>query len=150
MNPAHVHLVLTHFPIAGLFFSLLLLAIAKVRRSQEWIGAGLLLLVFSAVLCIPLYLSGEGAEEVAEHISGVSRHDIHEHEEAAEKALVAILVLGSAALAALVWCAKKGTFPQRAVNYVFLLGVFVFALVAWTANLGGSIRHTEIHQNEIH
>ena len=143
MNVAHLHLILNHVPVLGTAFGLGLLTFALWRKSEEVKKAALGLFVISALLAIPVYLTGEPAEEIVEELPDVSHANIEEHEEAAEVAFIGVLALGVAALAGLVW--RRGrTVPTGFASGILAASVAVCGLMAWTANLGGQVRHTEI------
>ena len=145
MDLAHLHLLLNHVPVTAAVFGLVVLAAGILSRSIGVRNVGLGFLVLSAVSAIPVYLTGESAEEVVEGIQGVTEGFIDQHQSAAEVSLGLAIVSGIIALAAL--------FPMRGA-YARLRGFLVLgalfasvltcASMAWTANLGGQIRHTEI------
>ncbi len=145
MNDAHLHLLVNHVPILGTLFALLLGAYGAVRRQPAVVRASFLALVVCGAFAFVAEETGDDAEEVVEEIAGITHATIHEHEEAAEKAMWASLALALAALGVLVWrrsAPEIGTVP----TVVVLLGAAaVFGLMAWTGNLGGEIRHTEIN-----
>jgi hypothetical protein len=118
MNLARLHLILNHAPELGTAFGLGLLLYGVWRRSDELKKAALGVLVIVSLLAIPAYLTGEPAEEVVESLPGDAKAIIERHDDAAVYALSGILVLGAS--------------------------VTVGGLMAWTANLGGEIRHSEI------
>jgi hypothetical protein len=143
MNEAQQHLLLNHLPVLGSLFCLLLLAYGLVRRSDEVQKVALGALVLVALLAIPTYLTGEPAEELVEHLPGVSESYIEAHESMAKIALVASLVLGVLALGGLI--VSRGCAVPSAFAVLVLLGNLAsFGLMAYTAHLGGQIRHTEI------
>lgn len=142
MDAAHIHLLLNHGPVVGTVFAILLLTWAALRRNPELTRAALGAFVLLALLGGVVYLTGEPAEEVVEGLPGVSEALIERHEEAALAATLALGVFGALALTVLV-VYRRG-FP-RAVPLVMLALSFVpMALMGWTANLGGQIRHEEI------
>lgn len=149
MNPAHAHIILTHFPIAGIFFGLLILFISWRGQRGEWAAFGLSLLVVAALFTIPLYLTGESAEEVVEHIAGVSESLIEKHEGSAEVSLILIEILGGLSLVALFLQCKRQTISLVLIRNLLFFGLIVFAQLGWTANLGGEIRHSEIRSDAI-
>ena len=144
MSDVHLHLLLNHVPILGTLFALLLGAYGAVRRQPSVVRAAFLALVFCGAVALAAKETGEGAEDAVEEIAGVSEQAIHDHEEAADKATIASIALALLALGVLVWRRREdelGTGPTVAV----LVGAaVVFGLMAWTGNLGGQIRHTEI------
>ena len=143
MNAAHFHLLLNHIPVVGAFFSLLLLAAAVARRSEELKKAALWALVVVAAFAIPTYLTGEPAEMVIMDLPDVTEAVVDQHQDAAKVALALVLAGGVAALAGLVvWRAKA--VPHWFAVALLAWSVAVLGVLAWTANLGGKIRHTEL------
>ena len=68
MNGAHLHLVLNHFPVIGLIFCLAMLMAGILRKSEELTRTGMVILIAVAVIAIPVYLTGEPAEEIVERL----------------------------------------------------------------------------------
>ncbi len=144
MSAAHFHIVFTHAIVVMSILGVLILAWALLRKNHDIRTVGLSLILVGGLLGIPVYLTGESAEEVAEEIAGISHEVIHEHEEAAELTFIGMEVLAAAALAALLISARRKSTGQGAAIGVLVLGVIVGFLLARTANLGGEIRHSEI------
>ncbi|MBI4482961.1 MAG: hypothetical protein HY652_08740 [Acidobacteria bacterium] len=144
MNPAYVHLWLNHFPVLGTVFGFLLLVVAVVKKSEELKKVSLSALILTAMLAIPTYLTGESAEEVVEHLPGVTEEHIEQHEESALASLVAVEILGVIALGGLFLFRGSNGIPNWFVTASLILSVAVGGLMVRTAHLGGQIRHTEI------
>jgi uncharacterized membrane protein len=146
MNAPQLHLLLNHFPVLipviGIFLLLIgiLFKLDWLKETAAWF------FVLAALFAIPVFLSGEPAEELIEKLPGVSKSLIHEHEEMAEAALIVIEVLGLASLVVAAGVRLKKTFASRSWAWAVLLVLsFVTAgLMGWTAHLGGVIRHEEI------
>jgi hypothetical protein len=144
MNATHLHLILNHIPVLGCAFGLGLLVLGFWRKSDELKKASLLVFVIVAALSIPAYLTGEPAEGGVKGLPGVSGAIIEKHEEAAGVALTGTLILGVSALASLVWF-RAGKLLPAWLSLAFLaISLAVSGVAAWTANLGGQVRHTEI------
>jgi hypothetical protein len=139
MSWAHLHLALNHVPVIGIFLVILLLGAAVVRRSGDLLRASYWLIILLAVIAIGVYFTGEPAEELIEHLAGFSEPLVERHEEAALIATIGISVLGLASVAGLTL-----RVPSWYPRAVLLLVLLVAALMGWTANLGGQIRHSEI------
>lgn len=144
MSWGHLHLVLNHVPVIGTFLSLLLLLVAFVRKSEELKKVTLALLVLIALVTIPVYLTGESAEEMIEHFPDISEAMIERHENAALFSLIAVEVAGIIALAGLLIFGRKKGLGNLLALVTLALSMIGGGLLAWTANLGGQIRHTEI------
>ncbi len=144
INWAHVHLMINHFPVIGVLVSILLFVYALVRKSEEVKAVSLGMFVLIALATIPVFLTGEGAEDVVKHIPGVTETYIGRHEEIAELTLILTEVLGVLALTGLVLHKLRGFIPKIIVILVLVMSLIVATAVSITANLGGQIRHTEI------
>lgn len=144
MNPAHLHIILNHIPVIGIPFGTALLIWGFLRKSDEVKRAGLLVFVAIALVTIPTFLSGKAAEDMVEHLPGVSENLIEKHEDAATIALIATSVLGGLALLRLLIPARFAAVggPMSFLVFVFSLGVAGW--LAKTGHLGGQIRHSEI------
>jgi uncharacterized membrane protein len=143
MNMAHLHLMLTHVPVIGTAFALVLLVVALARRSDELKKAALWAFAVAALIAIPVYLTGEPAEESVEQLAGVTDDAIEQHEESAQAAFALILILGGIAGAGLAFLRAKAV-PQWFAISLLALSVATSGMLGWTANTGGQIRHTEI------
>ncbi|MBI5857187.1 MAG: hypothetical protein HZB42_06020 [Sphingobacteriales bacterium] len=143
MNAAQIHLALNHAP---LFFSIvggLILLYGFIRKNDSIKILSLYFMIAAALLTIPVYLTGEGTEEMIENLPGVSENMIHEHEEMAEIGLFVMIATGVVALAALV-VRQKAKLLKTGLILCVVLSFASFAVMAQTAHLGGQIRHSEI------
>ena len=149
LNAAQFHLLLNHVPVIGSIFALAVLAWGLLRRSPEVQRAAMLAMVVIAVFTVVAYLTGKGAEEVVEHLPGISHDLVEEHEEAALWAGWLLVATGLAAAWAL-WAGRGGRrAPGWTTGAVLLLGALGFAASARTAHLGGLIRHPEIRSDGV-
>ena len=144
MNWAHVHLMINHFPVVGILGVILLLLYALVRKSDEVTMASFGMFVLIALITIAVFFTGQGAEDVVKNLPGVTEADIGRHEEMADIALVLLEVLGAMALTGLFLLRRSGSIPKRLVLIVLVVSLITAAVVGFTANLGGQIRHPEI------
>ena len=118
-----------------------MVALAKKSGDLKRLSCSVFVLI--ALLVVPTYLSGEGAEEIVEHFPGVEHELIEEHEESALASLIALEVLGLFSLGGLIRFRGSGKLPPWFVTTCFLLSIVVAATVAWISNRGGRIRHSE-------
>ncbi len=146
MNWPHVHLIINHVPVIGLPLVILLLGTALYRRSDELVRVSLGAFVFIALAAIPVYLTGQAAEETVKDLPGVTENIIGTHEDVASYALVAIEALGIAALAGLIFFRRSHKIPLWFVGAVLVVALGAAAVTGLTANLGGQIRHPEIRE----
>lgn len=144
MNTAHLHLMLNHLPVLGTGFGLLLLVAGLLRKSEDLKRASLATFVLSALLAVPVFLTGEPASDVVERLPGVSEALIEAHEVAAKLSLVIIEVAGMGALAALLILRWKPKYARWSLPGVLALSLLAGGSLLHTANLGGQIRHSEI------
>lgn len=71
MNDAHLHVILSHGPVAAIIFGVVLLAFALWWRNDLLARVSLVTFVVVGFLAAGLYLTGEGAEEIVEELAGV-------------------------------------------------------------------------------
>jgi uncharacterized membrane protein len=145
MNAAYVHLSLNHVPILGVVFALPLLGLGLLRRNATLLRAGWVTLVVVALVAIPVYLSGEGAEEIVEDEPGVTHDAIEAHEEIALFGLIGAELLGVLALAALLLARRAAGVPTWIAPGSFVLALAVAGLLGAVAYRGGMINHPEAH-----
>ena len=115
-----------------------------VSKSEAVKRTAFMIFIFGALAAIAAMTTGEGAEEIAEKINGVSENFIKSHEETAETFAVLSYILGGISLLGL-WA----SFKQKTFSSIVSIGTLIFALVLLffakqTGTTGGEIRHTEI------
>ena len=143
MSAAHLHLLLNHAPLFGIVFAGLGLAWAFLRSNESVGRASLVLLVLAGVLVLPVYLSGENAEDIVEDQVGVSEVALEAHEESALGAALAVGALGLLALAGLL-AFRKRALPRWFFGLTLVLALLAGGWIGYVANLGGQINHPEI------
>lgn len=142
MNPAHIHLMLNHVPLFGALAVTILCGLSLLRRQQGLARGGLLVAVLTAIVGVAVYLTGEPAEELVEDLPGVSEAVLETHEEIA---LVATVVLGAFGVLAVIGLIAFRHGVTMGFTRALLAASFVpLAAVAYTAYLGGQVRHSEI------
>lgn len=144
MDATHLHLVLTHFPIIGTIIGIGILAYGQISKNKEIQKVALATFILMAILTIPVFLTGEGAEETVENIAGISEQLIENHEELAEKAIWLMGLLGVLSLVSFFAIIKKLPFAKTITLITLLVSLVTFGLFAQVGNLGGQIRHSEI------
>lgn len=142
MNPAHIHLMLNHVPLFGAIAVTILFVVALFLRQQGVARGGLVVALLTAAVAIVVYLTGEPAEELVENLPGVSEAVMETHEEIA---LVATLVISAFAIIALygLFAFRHGV-SMGFTKILVVLSLLPLASMAYTAYLGGQIRHSEI------
>lgn len=143
MNSTHIHLLLNHFPIVGTMIGSLLLLWGIVSKQINIKTTAAVVLTAMAIAAIPVYLTGEPAEEAVENLPGVSDALMEMHEEAANLAIWLMGITGVFSLVAIVLQMKQN---PKAASVFLLAGVFsiISLAMARTGYYGGKIRHTEI------
>ena len=146
MNAAQIHLALNHAPLLLSIIGGIILLLGMLRKNESFKSLSLYLLVAAAVLTAPVYLTGEGTEELVEHLPGVNESVIERHEDMAKISLLLIIITGVIALAGILLRKKTG------LAKLFFTGALLFSLasfgtMAQTAHLGGLIRHNEIQNS---
>ena len=148
MNGVQLHLVLNHLPVFGILFGFVILALGVWRRNESWTRLALGVLVVVGITAALTMMTGEGAEEAVEHLPGVSESIIHDHEEAAEITALITYALGAGALVSL-WVFRRRTIPRVLSVMALVFTMATTGFVAYTAHLGGQIRHTEIRAGSV-
>ena len=144
MNLTHVHLLINHVAVVGVFLGILVLIFAIRSKSTSTYYAAYTVLIISALGAVVAYNTGESAEESVEGIVGVVETAIEPHEDAAAYALGTFIALGVLSLAG-VYLTYVNESPQPKWSvFILVIGLFSFIVVSRTAWLGGKIRHTEI------
>ncbi len=148
MNQAHFHLMVNHLPIILPIAGVIVLVGGMFVRSEVVKRMAYLLFTIGAVATLSAMASGEGAEEVAENLAGVTENYIHEHEEKAEVFALVSYILGALSLVGL-WASWKVKGFAKLLSFVILaLSLVVLFLGKQTGTSGGEIRHTEIRSGE--
>ena len=143
MTTAHWHLILTHLPIVGVPAGLALLLWGMLKKSEDLKNAALVAFLLCGLLAFFAKQTGEGAEEQIENLPGFSKNIVHQHEEMADKAFLLSAALAITALGTLV-VKRRGAVPAPVYPVVLALALATSALMVYTGELGGEIRHTEI------
>ena len=143
MNSVQMHLALTHVPVILSFVGLIMLIVAFFIKNATLTKTSYIILLVAGVAALPVFFTGEGAEEAIENLPGISELVIERHEELAKFAMTSIAAAGLLALAAL-FSFKWQTSARIFKVVVLLLAITSGGLMAQTAHLGGQIRHTEI------
>lgn len=146
MNDAHFHLVINHLPIIVPIVGAIVLIIGLLFNQEVVKRVAYLLFILGAIATFPTMNSGEGAEEIVEHLPGISHDLIHEHEEKAEFFAILSYLLGVVSIVALwvSWKRKKYATMTSALVLVFSIVVLFFG--SQTATSGGEISHPEIRE----
>lgn len=144
MNYAHLHLILNHFPVIGTIIGLVVIVIGLIRKNDTLIKTGLISFILMALVTIPVFLTGEPAEEIVEKVVGTSEAIMERHEEEAKFSLIAMEILGAISLFTMIISKKLQNLSKMLTLTAAIVAFLVVGMMGWTANLGGQIRHSEI------
>lgn len=144
MNAAHAHLMVNHFPVIGGILATALLLSGIVLKNETVKRTAYFVFLISAIGAVFTFLSGEGAEEIVEKISGIDENLIEKHEEKAAFALWSSIIIGVLSAIGL-YLSFKSSKLSGVFSFVVLLVSFITIYFSWQAgNSGGKIRHPEI------
>lgn len=144
MTSIHLHLMTAHLPVIGVPFAGGLLVAGVVGKSDVLWRTGCWMLLISTVFAAFPYFSGPAAYEVLSERYGIASEPVERHAVVARAASLGLVLLGAVTLSALLRDGQ-GEPPGKPLKAVILVGVVVIIYaLAWSAHLGGSIRHPEL------
>ena len=145
MTLSHLHLILNHVPTVGSAVALALLLLALLRRNEHLKIAGLEVLFLIAVLTLPVYITGVGAQrELRTRQAAVSDTAIREHQDVAIASFAVTEFAGFVAWVALWQLRRAGRAARGLIPAVIVLLVLALTVSGRAANIGGEIRHPEM------
>jgi len=140
----HLHLMLNHIPIFGSIVLFFLMAHAVFYKKEKQVKIYLWFYVLIALITIPVFLTGDPAQDSIINLPGINKATIDAHETFGYISLITILLLGISAAAALRFFRTKAEIPPW-FKYSFIVVAFISVVaVSWTGKTGGEIRHSEI------
>jgi hypothetical protein len=148
MDLTHIHLLLNHFPTIGSLIGGGLFVLSLITKSDDLKRASLVILLGIALLSIPTYMSGNGAQDGIKSLPGVSKSLVETHEGAALVAMGFMEVTGAFAWLGLWQFRRLKRVPRWNLAVILVLTVVTFGLMARASNIGGEIRHTEIRAGQ--
>lgn len=147
MNDAHLHMLVNHFPIIGLFFGFLILLFGIIKGNATLKSTAYIIFIFCMIMGKVSMMTGDKAEHAVEEMAGFSRDYIHEHEEAAELFMKPLYVLGLVSIFGLVSVVKKRSSEKIVSICALLIAAICLFLSKGVGTTGGEVRHTEIREN---
>lgn len=147
MNEAHLHLLVNHFPIVGLFFGFLILLFGIIKKNATLKSTAYIIFIFCMIMGKISMMTGDKAEHLVEEMAGFSHDYIHEHEEAAELFMKPLYILGLVSIFGLVSLSKKRGSEKFVSICAILIAAICLFLSKNVGTSGGEIRHTEIREN---
>ena len=145
MDAVHLHLALNHVPVLGTVFAAIALGVAWWRRNPEFVRLSLWGVVLLCAVSVAIKFTGDFAwDELRPWPQPYDGPRVERHEQAADRATTAVFVTGLVAGAALWVGRKRPAVPGGMTAAVMVLLFGTFGLMAWTANLGGQLRHPQL------
>lgn len=140
----HLHLLLNHVPTVGFVMALGIFVLSHFGAHEHVRQLGLALLVGIALVAIPVYATGNAAQQALAGDGSVSTALVEMHEGAALLAFLLMQATGLFAWLGLWQHRRLARVPGWGSATVLALGAASLLLVARAAALGGEIRHPEI------
>ena len=138
-----------HLPVVLTPLVLLLLAIGQWKKRDGLLQLGYAILIACAAAGAVAFYSGPSAFEMLQEKLTLERDLVEDHAAIARAAFIVTLVAGALAIQALLQFAQEEP-PARWLRHLILAGALVACyLMAWSAHLGGQIRHPEVRGGEI-
>ncbi len=143
-QPEYVHVLLNHFPLAGLAVAVLFLAGAVVLNSRPALFLGLALVSLMALSAWPVSVFGERAYDRVLSMSDADGEGwLKYHAQLAHHWVFLYYVAGAAALTAMLAGWKRPALLRVASLAVVIVALGALAAGAVIAEYGGRIRHRE-------
>ena len=149
MEQNYPHLLLNHFPVILTIVGSLMLIYSLFKGKIEITKVALVILIFSALITIPAFLTGEGSEHAIENFPGVSHEHIEEHEEGGLFALYFNEATGILALLSLILLSRGNSKSIYLLYITLVFALFTTVLLVHTGFEGGKIRRPELRNETI-
>jgi hypothetical protein len=153
-SAVHVHLAINHSPLYGELFALCLVLFGLIRKRREFVTAGLVVCILSALCGIAADLTGDSAAHFVSHanppIAGVDKTLIKDHDLAASWFVGSSCVTGFLAMVVLFIGHRRGVRPRWMEIVMAILIAHSLSVAGTTALLGGRIHHEEVRALSVH
>src|SRR5271170_1434604 len=134
MDLAHIHLLLNHFPTIGYIIGGGLFVLSLIAKSDHLKLASLVILLGIALIAIPTYMSGNGAQDGIKSLPGVSKAMIETHEGAALVAMAFMLLTGAFAWLGLWQIRRLARVPSWNLAVILILTLVSLGLMIRVSN----------------
>jgi uncharacterized membrane protein len=148
MNFVHIHLLLNHFPVIGSIIGFGLFLISFFGKNESLRRGSLIVFAAMALIAIPAFASGKGAQLMLKDKPGMSDAFMQRHEGAAMLALWFLEATGAFALAGLWQIHRRSRMARWNSAAVLILSSLAVGLMVRTGNTGGEISHTEVRASQ--
>jgi hypothetical protein len=148
MNFAHIHLLLNHIPVIGAIIGFGLFLISLTGKNEDLRRGSLIVFAAMALIAIPAFVSGKGAQLMLKGKPGISDAFVQRHEGAAMLALWFLEATGALALAGLWQFHRRPRMARWNVLAVLIFSFLAVGLMVRTGNTGGEISHPEVRASQ--
>lgn len=149
INFAHLHLLLNHVPVLGTIIAIALLLISFCGKNGDLRRASLIIFAGVALVTIPTFVSGFGAQVNIAHQAGVSGPLIQRHLGSAMLSFWVMEITGAFAIAGLWQLHRHARTSRVNILAVLIFSLLTAGLMARTGNTGGDIRHPEVNDSKL-
>lgn len=148
MSGVHWHLLLNHAPLFGAIGGFGLLVFGMVLKLRVLEKAGLVVMILSALITIPVFLTGGDAVQAIRDSPDFSRTFTKLHRANAKISFWLMLVTGAVALISLFsrGFGKAGNVIRWLAVLLTLATVILMSITAW---YGGKAAHQEIRNEKV-
>ena len=148
MDELHLHLVVNHLPIIFPVVGIIILIIGIFSKSEVTKRNAYIIFILGAITSIAAMGTGEGAENSATKIAGLSENLIKKHEEVSEIFAALTYVLGAISLVALIASFRNSVISKYAPFVVGILAIVCLLFAQKVGTTGGEIKHNEIRTGQ--
>jgi len=145
-SPAHLHLFLNHIPIFGVLSAIPILLFGLLKSQALAQKIALWFLMVSAVMIVPVFFTGDAAEDIVEGYAGVSETTLERHEDLGKVSLG--LALGILALFGYLKVNQNPDHANKILMAILIMTFIVAGVQGSTAMEGGKIRRPELHSSD--
>jgi uncharacterized membrane protein len=148
MNFVHIHLLLNHLPVIGSIIGFGLFLISLFGKNDDLRRGSLIVFAAMALIAIPAFASGKGAQLMLKGKPGISDAFVQRHEGAAMLALWFLEATGAFALAGLWQLHRRARMARWNLQTLLIFSLLAVGLMVRTGNTGGEISHTEVRTSQ--
>jgi len=148
MNFVHIHLLLNHLPVIGSFIGFGLFLVSLFEKNDDLRRGSLIVFAAMALIAIPTFASGKGAQLMLKDKPGISDAFVQRHEGAAMLALWFLEATGAFALAGLWQIHHRARMARWNLPAVLIFSLLAVGLMVRTGNTGGEISHPEVRASQ--
>ncbi len=150
MSAPQLHLLIVHVPVIGVFFALLVAGAAQWWKDERLMKLGLVMLLLCGISAGIAYASGPPTYEKLMPVMSEETMNLAEtHAGVARGTFIFCVLTGLFALQLLIRAAGGEAIPRWVGPVLLALLLALSIALAWTAHLGGLIRHPELRAGEV-